>query len=337
MTLSVKSASDRLAGDWVRAAKSIAASSNIMGALEHAEKSRASDRAIELLRTKAASTAATLADPNWAGHIADQDGVAAAFIDSLRSASLFYRFAGLANVFPLSKRVVASAALELGGAKGEGVWLPVVTGSFTPITLTPRKTGGIVVASKELVDATDPASFAVLRRELQSAAIAAVDTAFLAVALDGVTATPTTDLLGEVETLLLAVGGTGSEALIFMAGNNMAKRLATASISPGGRLFPEMGPNGGKIVNVDCLASNRIDSDTLILIDASGFSVNDGTVDVDLARGATLQMKTDPADEATTMVSMLQTNSVALRVIAAFGCEMSRANSVAAITLPTGE
>ena len=333
MNISVKSASDRMAGDFCRVAKSIAASSNAITALEHAEKSRASDRAIEALRVKATSTAATLGDSAWAGDIADDGGAAAGFIDSMRSASLFYRLATRANVFPLQQRVIATAALEVGGAQGESAWLPVIEGSFAPTKLVPRKTGGIVVMSKELADATDPASFAVFRRELQKAAIAAVDTVFVSLALDSVTSSTMTDFLTDIETMMNAVDGNAGASLIFMAGSTMAKKLATVTDDNGARLFPEMGPQGGQIVKTDVLVSDRMTADMLMLVDASGFAVNEGTVDIDQARGATLQMRDDPASTATTMVSMFQTGSVALRIMAGFGCQKTRAGSVAAITL----
>lgn len=333
MNITRKTDTDRRAGDFVRAAKSIAATNNMTQALEHAETHRASVGAVASLRAKASTPAATLADGSWAGDMADVGGVAAGFIESIRPRSVFYSMVEMANVFPLDTRVLATAALEFTGPTAEGAWLPVVAGSFDVTTLTPRKTGGIVVLSKELIDATDPASFAVLRREVQRAAIAAVDTTFLDVALDGITPDTAGDLLDDVETMLNAVGNAGAGTLLFVAGQKMAARMATTRDTNGARLFPEMGANGGQVVGLEVIVSDRIDPDTLALIDASGFAVNEGTVTVDLARAATLKMATNPDGDGTENVSMFQTNTVAMRVIAVFGLEAARADAVAAIKL----
>lgn len=332
MDIKTKNAGNQLAGDFVRIAKSIGQTTNTAEATLLAERTGASDRVIESLRTRAASTAATLADPEWAGAIADDDGAAVGFIGSLRPQSIFYRIAPRANVYPLNTRVVAAAALNVG-ATAESEWLPVVQGSFEPVILATRRAGGIVVATDTLVNATDPASFAILRRELQAAAVAAVDTAFLGIALDGVTATAAPDLMVGIAGLLDDVALTGGEDLIFVAGVKMANALSTATDTAGARLFPTMGPSGGKLLGIDVMVSDRIDAETLALIDASGFNVNEGSIDVALGRHANLQMRTDPASEASELVSMFQTNSIALRVVAAFGADRVRDEAVAAIKL----
>lgn len=322
---------DRQAGDFVRIAKSIGQSNNNSEAARIAERSNASDRVIETLKNKAATPAASLADPAWAGALADTDGAAVSFIESLRPQSVFYRFIQFANTYPLFNRIVSTAAIPAATA-AEMAWLPVVSGSFAPVALAVEKVGAIVVVSEELVNATDPASFSVLRRELQRGATAAVDDAFLGIALAGTTPTAAPDALAGIAAMLETVAVTGSERLIFVAGVKAANRLSTATVD-GVRQFPAMGPAGGSIIGVETIVSDRIAPNTLALLDAASFAANEGSVDIDLARSATLQMRTDPETEETETVSMFQSNSVALRVVAVFGASRTRATAVAAISI----
>lgn len=332
MNITTRDAANRQAGDFTRVAKSLGQTMNSTDALDLAENTRASERAVKALRQKAATTAATLADDNWAGNMADVDGSAANFIESLRPQSIFYRLVQQANVYPMRSRILTTAALPVS-VSGEGQWLPVVAGSFSPVTLQPRKCGAIIVVSKELIEATDAASFAVLRRELQTGARAAVDDLFLSIALDGITPTAAPDLMVGIAGLLDDVALTGAERLVFVAGVKMANKLSTATDTAGARLFPTMGPTGGKLLGLDVMVSDRIDAETLALLDAAGFNANEGAIDVDRSDHASLQMRTDPADEAAETVNMFHTNSVALRVIAGFGAERIRDEAVAAIKL----
>lgn len=334
MNLTTRNASARFAGDFTRIAKSIGEAGSVDEAWRLAERTGASDGVIETLRTRAATSAATLTADDWGGHLSDEGGVAANFIASLRPQSVFYRFVERSNVFPLRERTVIMTALQVNPV-GEGTWIPVVAGSFDAVTLAPRKVAAIVAVTEDMLKQTDPTSFAILRRELQRAAIAAVDTAFLTIALDGITAAPAPDLMAGISTMLDEVAITGAEELLFVPGVKMANKLSTATDTAGARLFPTMGPSGGKLLGLDVMVSDRIDADTLALIDAAGFHANEGEVAVDLSRHGDLKMETDPATGAAEMVSLYQTNSVGLRVIAGFGADRIRDTAVAAIKLGT--
>lgn len=319
-------------GDFTRYAKSIAQSTNTSGAVELAENTRASARVIAALRAKAATSAGSLANDTWAGDMADSGGLAASFISALTPRSIFYRIAERANTFPMRSRVIAMAALPVG-IVAETAWTPVIAGAFTPIDpLEPVKCGAIVVFTKDLLDRTDPASFAVVKRELERGALAAVDGTFWDIAMLGVVPIPAPDLMVGIAGLLDSVSVTGAESLVFVTGIKMANALSTATDSAGARLFPTMGPSGGLVLGVEVAVSDRVDADVLALVDAQGFNTNMGSIDVDLSRHGSLKMKTDP-DGPAEMVSLFQTNTVALRVIAAFAAVRNRDNAIAAIKL----
>jgi hypothetical protein len=146
MTITAKS-TDRMAGSFARAAKSLVASGNIDEALRRARYDGASESALALLQQKAASPAASLGDAEWAANVANQGGASVDFIESLRPSSLFFRFTQRAQNFPLYQSLTAFAALETGGEIAEAAWVPVVAGSTEQTELLPRKTGGVVVMS----------------------------------------------------------------------------------------------------------------------------------------------------------------------------------------------
>ena len=106
--------------------------------------------------------------------------------------------------------------------------------------------------------------------------------------------------------------------------------LATAE-GTSGRLFPEATPNGGTLLGVPLMVTDRLPAGRITLIDASGFAVNTGTIDLDRSQAAALQLDREHVPESgeTSLVSMFQTNATAMRIIAAYACERIRTGSVA--------
>lgn len=324
-------------GHFTRAVLAIARSSSVAEAVLRAEDDNASVEAQKWLRTKAAVAAGSLNASTWGSAIADDDGAVPGMIESLRSRSLFYAMAapGMANVFPMRKRVVAAAAIAAPADRAEAGFIPVVAGSFAAVNLAPRMTGGLLVLSDTLVQSTDIASFNVLVRELQRAIVAAVDTAVLAdEILTGVTpgaisaAAPLTGLRAMLDAVTGA--GNGAGRMVWACGVTMHNYLKTASLTGTSRLFPEV--DAGQLLGYPLVVSDRVAASRLILVDASAFAVNEGTIDVDQARAGSIQMVDDPSGAASE-VSLFQTNSTALRIVAHYAIERARSASVAASDL----
>jgi hypothetical protein len=326
----MSAASHRAAADFTRYAKLLGSTKGLNDAIVSAEATRASARVVAALHARAAVPAASLGEGTWGGEMADDaaSGLASDFIEAARPASLFYRFVQRANVRPLRSRLVIMAAIEGVGEVIEGAWIPVVAADMMPLALEPKKVGAIVVASDELIRASDVASFAALRAELLRAAIAAVDASFVATISDGVTPASMNGVLSTMRTMLDTVATTGGERMIWIAGAAMANALATASDT--GRLFPEMSPSGGRLLGLDAMVSDRVPADRLLLVDCAGFAANEGTVEVARSNAAALRMRTDPENPEGGMISLFSQNLTALRVLAGFGVEQTRAGAVAA-------
>jgi hypothetical protein len=221
--------------------------------------------------------------------------------------------------------------------------VPVVSGSFTYRTLEPRVTGGIIVVSEELARATDASSFDVLRREMELAAIAAVDTAFIDnILLASDTADPVavfdaSDPAYDLLALFNAVNVTGGGRHLFFAHPTTANVCAVRPADGGARLFPEMGPTGGTMLGVPVVVSDRVPAGSLVLTDCAAFAANEGFVAVERTRQSALQMRTDPASTASQLVPLFQTNSLAIKVLATFAAEKIRPGAVAMLgDIPAG-
>lgn len=320
------------ANEFIRLGKAIVAGrGNRAEVIRAAETQRASDRVMTVL--KAPTAAASLADPEFAGTLASYSQISRAFVDSIRDRSLFYRIADSAIPAPLFDRSVAVAMIaDDPGERGEGEWLPVLRFSLSDDPLRPVETGAIVVVTSELAKATDRDSFAALRLELERAAIASVDRRFWALASDGVAPVAATrDPLADLRAMLDRVVTSGMVAPQWAISAGTAARLATLAGAGGSPLFPDLGPLGGTLLGLPVAVSDAIPAGNVALIDALSFAAHVGTVAIDQAEGAALRMRTDPAAGAE-LVSLWQSNLVALRVVARFGAARRRDEGVAIST-----
>jgi hypothetical protein len=97
-----------------------------------------------------------------------------------------------------------------------------------------------------------------------------------------------------------------------------------------------MTPNGGEIAGVPVLVSSQAPTDSsghsAVLIDGSAIVGDSDTVAVDASENAALQLASNPASDAQSLVSMFQTNSTALLATRWFGFELIRSNGVAVLS-----
>lgn len=320
------------AAELARYAKALATGAgNFAETVAAAERERAVPRVLETI--KSGSSAAALSDPNWGGALAPAAGeMSLALIETIRPRSVFYTLAEMAVPAEFHARAVAMALIA-ADPHTESEWLPVQTANLEPAPLVPVQTGAIIVISDTLARSSDPAAFRALRRELEEGAIRATDARALGIALDGITpvaatAAPLADLRG----MLTAVSATGAGRMLFAAAPDTANAAATAATDDGARLFPGMGPTGGEILGIPCIVSDAVTAGTLALFDCASFCANEGAITVDRAAAGALQMRTDPTQAASELVSLFQSNLQALRMISAFGIRRMRPSAAAVLT-----
>jgi len=247
---------------------------------------------------------------------------------------------------------------------GEGYW--VGEGKAKPLTrfgyerniLEIFKVANIAVVTEELLRRSNPAAEALLRDNLAAAIAARLDIDFINPAkalVAGVSPasitnglTPVTSSGGDADAIRADI-----RALMatFIAANNaptngvwiMGSATALAlsmMVNPLGQAeFPGITMNGGTFAGLPVIVSDYIPAGTVVLANASDiYLADEGGVQVDMSREASLEMADNPAHDsstptgATSLVSMFQTNSVAFRVERFINWARRRPSAVAILT-----
>lgn len=267
------------------------------------------------------------------------------FFGLARDESVLGRMAGLRRV-PFVTRMLAIQA----GAKGywvrQGNSKPLSRPTLEGSSLSPLKVAAIVVTTKEMLLANDPAVEATLQDDLQRAVTVVMDEALLdpdnagivgeipaSIAFGATQLTATSDFAADLRVMIQAFQGDLASAY-FVTDPATATAIATMTDAGGRYLFPGIGPRGGELLGIPVLTS-RADTvttsgSTLSLIDPTGIAAALGEFRVDAAGDVTLQMSDDPNDSGSPVlpVSMWQTNSIAWRVELAANWNRQRPGSV---------
>lgn len=234
---------------------------------------------------------------------------------------------------------------------GEGAPKPLTSFAYTPTELGFAKVANIAVLSDELVRFSSPSAETLVRDSLAAAIIARIDTDFInpnKAAGTGASASPASITNGV--TPIASSGATAANrdtdirALFaaFIADNQnpmtavwimsatRALQLSMAKNELGQKANPNLSMNGGTFEGLPVIVSQYVAvsgspaNDIVVLANASEiYLADDGQVVIDASREASLQMLDNPTNSIgagspvapvpTTVVSMFQTNSVALR------------------------
>jgi HK97 family phage major capsid protein len=189
------------------------------------------------------------------------------------------------------------------------------------------------VLTEELIRFSNPSADALVRNALAEAVIARLDTDFIdpakaAVAdvspasiTNGITAIPST---GDPDTDASAAFGQFITAnlqpngAVWLMSSTTALTLSMRKNALGQKEYPDMTMLGGTFQGLPVIVSQYV-GDQLVLVNAPDvYLADDGGVAVDMSREASLEMQSAPTHDSTTpvpveLVSMFQTNSVAIR------------------------
>ncbi|OOG62223.1 hypothetical protein B0E46_13310 [Rhodanobacter sp. B04] len=288
---------------------------------------------------RSAVSAGTVADAGYAGSLIGHTLVAAGFIESLPAASVLDRLLadGVLRRVPLRTRLAISTVAATGQVVGEGAPTPVSSLALNGQDLDPMKTQALIAVSQELINGATAAGNVLLATELRNGVAAASDAAFLGRVVAGASsvtgsASPLADLGAALETV--NVKATGKPYLVIDV--HTANRLATKASSTGEQAFPLMGPNGGELAGIPVLVSDQVpaaDSNgrKALLLDATAIAGDAEAPMLDASDQATLQLATNPSGGAQNLVSMFQTDSVALLITRWLGVNVTRASGVVVI------
>jgi HK97 family phage major capsid protein len=300
----------------------------------------------ELLKIKAAVPAGTTTDATWASPLVYANTFAGDFIEFLRPRTLIGQ-AEFRRV-PFNVRIAGQTSGGTAYWVGQGKPKPVTKFDFNATTIPFTKVAAISVLTQELIRFSDPSAEALVRDSLADAVIARIDNDLFDPDVAAVANVSPAGLLNGVAPIVLGapidysdpdtvrcaiaqlwapwdVTNMGARPAYYTT-PAVARMLSLSRDALGTPAFPGMTPRGGTLDGIPVRVSQYLANNggsggaPFILVDESEiFLADDGNVTVDASEQASLQMDDAPTNSssatvtATSMVSMWQTNSVALR------------------------
>lgn len=332
---------------FVRTTMAMTEGANVRNALSVAEKRWGSASQVTNV-LKAVVAAGTLTDDVWAGNLAEAQGAQLEFLEVVRPLTILGKLANLRRV-PVRAPVAAQASGAIAYWTGEGQIKPVTSAAFNRRRLEPTKVVGLVVISGELSQFGTEAEV-VLRDDLARASALATDIAFIdpsnpgvsgarpaAVTADAVTiassGSTADNIRTDVEAAVAAFTGnltTASWVTHPRAAVSMGLRLGAAGVAN------DLGALGGTLAGLPVITSEAVPFDStgtsLTLLDAAGILHAEEGIRAMRSTQSAIAMTDTPGEGPLQMVSLWQTNSIALVVERTINWEVGRAGSVVVVT-----
>lgn len=337
---------------FTRYVKALAVSKgSLAGALAYAQANqRWKDQTPEVEKVLMAAVAAgDTTTAGWAAELVYNENLASAFLEFLRPQTIIGKIQGMTRV-PFNVRWGSQTAGSSGYWVGEGKPIPVSKLTFGSGSLGIAKAAGLVVLTKELIMSSSPNAEVLVRNDLAASIAQFLDQQFIApdyaavanvspasitngVAPTAATGTTSAFLRADVQTLFgtwIAANVDPSTAVWIMTPTT-ALAISLMLNALGQPVFPGITMNGGTFMGLPVIVSNSAkqvgspvagEGNLLVLVNAKDIAMADeGGLTIDASSEASIEMKDDPTNAsktpttATSMVSMFQTDSVALRAI----------------------
>lgn len=313
--------------------------------------------------SKAPVPAGSTLDGNWAAPLVGEGtNVIADFVEFLRPRTILGRFGqsgvpALRNV-PFNVPIVGQTEGGEGYWVGEGRAKPLTNFAYERTILDIYKVANIAVVSEELLRRSNPAAETNLRDQLAAAIASRLDRDFInpaktAVAgvspasiTNGITAVTSaggdadairSDIRALMATFIAAQNAPTTG--VWIMGSTTALALSMMTNPLGQPEFAGITMTGGTFAGMPAIVSDYIPAGTVILANASDiYLADEGGIQVDMSREASLEMADNPAHEAntptgaTSMVSLWQTNNVGFRLERYINWARRRPSAVAILT-----
>jgi len=295
---------------------------------------------------KADVPSAVTSEPGWAGNISgDYSHQVVAFLESLTNASAFFAIlnAGGFLRIPINLRVGIVAAGATGYLVGESAARPLSKLQLANRKLLGHTAAALLVASQEVLNDVSAAGQNLFNAELRAAMGVEVDKIFFdCLTSTGLEQIPAAGVTAETLraaffNALASVNPAQRSRLYWLAPRNTTFTLATMATETGVAAFPEVGIDGGTLLGRPLIVSDGVDASTLLLLDASRVAANADQVALRASNQASIEMSDSASNNsgaptATNLVSMFETNSVAMLAQVRVACELLDHTAVAQIT-----
>jgi HK97 family phage major capsid protein/HK97 family phage prohead protease len=313
---------------------------------------------------RAAVAAGDTTTSGWASELVYAENLANEFIEYLRPMSIMGRISSWRRV-PFNMRVGGQSAGSTGYWVGQGLPVPVSKLTTTSASLGIAKAAGLVAVDEELVRSSSPSAELLVRNDLAEAIVYLLDRslidptqggtsnvqpAALTYGLTPVTPTGTDYAAFKTDfTTLTADMITDNIDLspsVWIMSASSAQKMSLMVTSLGVPQFPQMTPNGGTLLGYPVIVSQsayfasgspNYGHMIVFLNPREVFLADDGQVTIEISREASIQLLDNPtnastgATVATTMVSMFQTQSEAIKAVRYVNWAKRRTNACAFI------
>ena len=291
------------------------------------------------IRTKGAVAAGTTAGETWAGPLLEYTQFSGDFIEYLRPRTIIGQIGDRLRRIPFNVHIRSQTSGGSASWVGQGKPKPVTKFDYLDAYHGFYKVSAISVITEELIRFSDPNAEMLVRDGLADAVIARIDTDFVdptkeaasgvspASITNGVTAiTSSGDTADALRADLLSLWAAAIAAnlplqsAVYITTPSIAMATSLLMNLDGQPEFPGMSVNGGALNGIPVIVSNYVPAGTFILAFGSEIYLSDdGVVTVDASREASIEMLDSAlqqdagAGTGASLVSMYQTNSVALR------------------------
>lgn len=312
---------------------------------------------------KTAVAAGDTTTSGWASQMVYAENLANEFIDYLRPLTILGRLSGFRMV-PFNIRVGSQTAGGTGYWVGQGLPIPMSKLTTSSTTLGITKAAGMMAIDDELARSSSPSAEMKVRDDLAKTIQQLLDTALIdpnqggvanvqpASLTYGVTPiTPSgttfaafaTDVKALFATMIAA--NLDTTKAVWIVTPSTALSLSLMQTALGTAQFPSMSINGGTLMGLPVIVTNTANisgspdfANMMVLINPSEvFLADDGQVAISVSNEASIQMLDNPTNQSTgatvptTLVSMFQTQSLAIKAVRYINWGKARAEAVAFI------
>ncbi len=289
----------------------------------------------------------------WGAELVHIDRYTGDFIDYLYSRTVFDKLP-LRDV-PANVNISGQDGAATGYWVGQSKSIPVSKADFFDVNLTFLKVAAMAIVSKDLLRQSSPSAEKLVRDALVEASAQRVDQTFLGTGaavlgvspagiLNGVTAGVSAGkdiegVIADVKALYAGfIAANNADGLQLVTTQSLAKSLSLMQNVMGNFAFPGLSANGGTLLGDPLVAGGNVGVGDLILLKPSDiYKIGDRGVEVSLSTEAAIQMDDAPNGASDTpvanssVVSMFQTESVAIKVVRPLNFAKRRASAVAYI------
>lgn len=296
---------------------------------------------------KSSIAAGTTTDSSWAGPLVYSENLTSEFVEYLRPQTILGKLAGLRRV-PFNVRYPTQSAGASVGWVGQGAAKKVGKLTLSYGSLGFAKAAGIVVITQELARFSSPSAEMMVRDDMAAEMIYFLDSQFIDPGVAAVANVSPASVLNGASNVRQAAAAWTSAANVetdvkaFLAAfpaNEITLGGAYWVMTPdtalalsmirttGGENFAYPGINidGGTWFGMPVITSNSVPhsvsagSIVALVKPSEVFYADDGAIAIDVSTEASLEMDTAPSGSSVTptaaqLVSMFQTNSMAIRV-----------------------